>query len=214
MTLDEATTAVMGPNGAGKSTLLMALVGVLPFEGAIRVDGEDVSERGRAWRSSVFGYAPQAIQWPAKLSPRQVCETAADLRGVAGDLRGSAVGDALEMAGLTKVANKPSGSLSGGQRRRISLAQAVVHRPKVLVLDEPTSELDPIFCRQFAEIVSVLQADHQLLISTHLLDDVSNWPGDVMLISDGEATLMSSRELSVDRRTAVSDAFSRLERAQ
>jgi ABC-2 type transport system ATP-binding protein len=212
LTLNSSLTALMGPNGAGKSTLLLALVGLIPYSGSILVDGTQVDHRRSIWLDRQVGFAPQSVSWPGGLSARAVCELAAFLRRVPGTEMPAAVRRALELAGAVGFSDQSIRSLSGGQRRRVSLAQALVHSPTYIVLDEPTSELDPIFREQFAQTVEGLRREHVLLVSTHSIDDVTIWNGDVVVLGSGEPPRhLRSTELGQDpgaRVACIRRAFS------
>ena len=206
VTMDRPVTTIMGPNGAGKTMLLHVLAGLVAHTGSITLDGQPL-RFPRALRH--IGYAPQSIEWPGRLTVRDVCELAAHLREVPrADCPGN-VDAALESAGLADLATRRVSTLSGGQRRRLSLAQALVHAPPLLLLDEPTSELDPLFCEAFAVTVAELSTTHQVLVTTHSLDDVARWPGDVVLISRGAVTPVDGAEaMSPEQRSvAVRTAF-------
>ncbi|WP_299447407.1 ATP-binding cassette domain-containing protein [uncultured Phycicoccus sp.] len=204
--LDEPVTTVMGPNGAGKTTLLQVLAGLVRHTGEIRWEGQVLRHPRDLAR---IGYAPQTIIWPARLTPREVCGVAAHLRGVDADAVAARVTTALEAAGLTEVADRRAGRLSGGQRRRLTLAQSLVHAPDLLLLDEPTSELDPLFCDAFVDTLTALSARHRVVITTHSIDDVARWPGGVILLGPkGVATVENAAAMSADARAdAVRSAF-------
>jgi ABC-type multidrug transport system ATPase subunit len=204
--LRDHVTTVMGPNGAGKTTLLQVLAGLVRHTGSLLMDDRPLSFPADLQR---IGYAPQTIEWPGRLSVRDVCELAAYLRKVPPVESSQRVTQALQAAGLHDLGSHRVGTLSGGQRRRLSLAQALVHTPRLLLLDEPTSELDPLFCESFAGTLSTLSEHHQIVVTTHSLDDVARWPGAVLLISHGRVTsVQDAATLSPDeRREAVRAAF-------
>lgn len=205
-TFSHPVTTVMGPNGAGKTTLLHVLAGLVPHTGTVLVDGAALAFPGAL---SQLGYAPQTIDWPGRLRVREVCELACYLREVPRDQVDASVAQALQRAGLDQVAEHRVSTLSGGQKRRLSLAQTLVHRPPLLLLDEPTSELDPLFCEAFAGTVHELAAEHRVVITTHSLDDVGLWPGDVALVAHGHLSMVpGAATMSADQRSsAVRAAF-------
>lgn len=206
VTLTHPVTTIMGPNGAGKTTLLHVLAGLVGHTGSITMD-----ERPLRFPDALpfIGYAPQSIEWPGRLTVREVCELAAHLRDVPRDECTPRVRAALGAGGLADIADHRVSTLSGGQRRRLSLAQALVHTPRVLLLDEPTSELDPLFCEAFAVTLDDLATRHQVVITTHSIEDVARWSGDVLLISRGAVTRVEDADVMSpgQRATAVRSAF-------
>jgi ABC-2 type transport system ATP-binding protein len=161
---------LLGPNGAGKSTLIKAIVGALrPTAGAVRTLGLDPL-RDRAAVRRQIGYMPQAPALYDDLSARQNIAFFGAAHG--GDDLARRVDDVLAFTALTARANDPVGQLSGGMKRRVSLAAALIHRPPLLLLDEPTAAVDPglraRFWGQFRELAA---AGTTLLISTHLMDE-------------------------------------------
>jgi ABC-type multidrug transport system ATPase subunit len=209
VSLTHPVTTIMGPNGAGKTTLLHVLAGLVGHSGSVRLGARPLRfPEALSW----IGYAPQSIEWPGRLSVRDVCELAAHLRDVPRAECASRVEAALDAAGLSDLASRRVSTLSGGQRRRLSLAQALVHTPRLLLLDEPTSELDPLFCESFAVTLSDLSTRHHVIVTTHSIDDVARWPGEVLLISRGAVTVIDGAEaLSPEQRAAaVRSAFHRV----
>jgi ABC-type multidrug transport system ATPase subunit len=206
VSLTRPVTTIMGPNGAGKTTLLHVLGGLVRHTGSITLDGQPLRFPGALPH---IGYAPQSIEWPGRLTVRDVCELAAHLRDVPRSECAARVAAALDAAGLTDLADRRVNTLSGGQRRRVSLGQALVHSPRILLLDEPTSELDPLFCESFADTLAELSARHQVIVTTHSLDDVARWSGDVLLISHGAVTVIDgAAAMSPEQRAvAVRSAF-------
>lgn len=204
--LECPVTTIMGPNGAGKTTLLQVVAGLLPLTGRIRFSG---SEMRFPSALAMLGYAPQSITWPSRLKVAEVCELAAHLRRVPAGARTGSVQRALHLAGLTDISQQRVHRLSGGQRRRLTLAQALVHSPQLLLLDEPTSELDPIFSEAFAATIAQLAEEMQILVTTHSMDDVGHWPGEVVVIAHGQALRVEkAAQLPVEGRIrAVREKF-------
>ena len=128
--------AVVGANGAGKTTLIRALLALTPFEGSARLGGYNVRRDGVRARALV-GYVPQVVQFPPNLTAAEVIALFQDLRSVPADPLG-----ALGAVGLSEVADRPAGALSGGMARRLTLAVSQIGNPTVLLFDEPTSHLD------------------------------------------------------------------------
>ena len=176
---------LLGPNGAGKTTTMRVLTGYLrPSSGRVLVDGTDVGDDPVAARR-LMGYLPESSPVPRELTVREYLGYCARLRRLPRARRGPAVGSAIKRAGLERVAGQVIGTLSKGYRQRVALAQALVHDPPILVLDEPTASLDP---RQVAEtraLIGKLGRQRTVLFSSHLLSEVSQLCQRVVIIDRG-----------------------------
>jgi ABC-2 type transport system ATP-binding protein len=176
---------LLGPNGAGKTTTMRVLTGFLrPSAGRVRVGGVDAASDPVAVRR-LIGYVPESAPVPRELTAREFLSYCARLRRVPRGRRRPAVGAALKQSGLERVADQVIGTLSRGYRQRVALAQALVHDPPVLVLDEPTASLDP---RQVAEtraLIEKLGRHRTVLLSSHLLSEVSLLCQRVVIIDRG-----------------------------
>lgn len=180
-------TALMGPNGAGKSTLVRLLCGVSsPREGRVVVDGRPMTRGrgGQAARGSL-GYVPQAMQFPPRARLEQVLHHAAWLRRVPRSGAEEAVRRALSVVDLQDRAGARVGSLSGGMLRRLAVAQALVHDPRVLVLDEPTAGLDPQQRLGMRRYLRALGERATVLMATHLAEDVTAVADSVVVLGGG-----------------------------
>jgi ABC-2 type transport system ATP-binding protein len=172
--LGDGVTVLLGPNGAGKSTLIGALVGLLALDdGALEFDAGDRSARGRAALRAKIGYVPQEIALPAGAALGDVVAYAAWLQRVPRRERHARVVNALEAVRLGDLARKPVNRLSGGMRRRAMLACAIVHRPALLVCDEPTAGLDPEEQHAFRALVAEQGQQRTVLVCTHVLDEAA-----------------------------------------
>jgi ABC-2 type transport system ATP-binding protein len=176
---------LLGPNGSGKTTIMRVLTGFFPpSEGRVTIDGLDVEEHTLAVRERI-GYLPENVVLYPDLSVRRFLTFCAEVKGVAGRQRRARVDEVMEACGLTEVASKLIGKLSKGYRQRVGIAQAVMHRPQVLVLDEPTVGLDP---RQIVDIRSLIKSlggSTTILLSTHILPEVSMTCERVIIIDYG-----------------------------
>ncbi|MER7169589.1 ATP-binding cassette domain-containing protein [Micromonospora sp. NPDC000207] len=172
-TLQPGVTALLGPNGAGKTTLLRTLATVLPPKnGRIRIDGVEVSgERSARQVRDRIGYLPQDFGFDPRMTVADFVTYAAWMRGVPSSRWRDSVEEALVMVDLTDRRRSRMKSLSGGMRRRAGIAWAIVGRPRLVLLDEPTVGLDPRQRLQFRKIISGLD-DTVVVLSTHLIDDV------------------------------------------
>lgn len=175
--LQEGTaTALIGPNGSGKTTTLSMIAGLLKqSEGSIRMD-----------MKSGIGFLPQYPQFFPWLSALEFTEMAAKLSGVDGKKVRQQSIRTLEFVGLGSAINKKTGTFSGGMRQRLGLAQAIVHQPKLLLLDEPVSALDPTGRREIMDLLKSLQRDTTILYSTHILNDAEEMTDQLLFLKEGK----------------------------
>lgn len=162
----------LGPNGAGKSTTIRMLCGLLrPTEGSARVAGFDVARQAEAVRQNI-GYMSQKFSLYNDLRAIENLRLFAGLYNVPSDIRSERIQWALEMAGLKGREDSLTGTLSGGWKQRLALGCAVLHRPPILFLDEPTSGVDPISRRQFWDLIHQMAADGvTVFVTTHYMDE-------------------------------------------
>lgn len=178
-------TGLLGPNGAGKSTTLRMICGCLgPSDGRVEVAGHDVVRDPRTARASL-GYLPESPPLYLDMRVRDYVDHAARLRRVPRGERADAVRFAIERSGLSDVAHRLVGHLSKGYRQRVGLAQALVHRPPVLVLDEPTHGLDPRQMASMRELLVSLKDEHTVLLSTHLLAEATALCDELVILAGG-----------------------------
>ena len=181
-------TGVLGPNGAGKTTLLRIIATVLrPDDGTIRAFGLDPSDG--AQRREIrrrLGYQPQEPGFFQNFTVLAFLDYVAILKELAPrDERRREVRRVVDLVDLGAVANRKIRKLSGGMRRRVALAQALLGRPQLLILDEPTAGLDPEQRLRFREVVSQVAAEHTVLLSTHQTDDVAAVCDRVVVLHEG-----------------------------
>jgi ABC-2 type transport system ATP-binding protein len=181
----------LGPNGAGKTTTMRMLTGfVPPSDGTAAIAGFDIFEEPLAARRAV-GYLPETPPLYPEMSVVSYLRYVARIKDVPRRARRAAVDRALERCGLTGVRNAVIGTLSKGFRQRVGLAQAIVHEPAVLILDEPTVGLDPLQIREIRGLIADLAADrqgdaqHAVILSTHILPEVEAICRRVILIHEG-----------------------------
>jgi ABC-2 type transport system ATP-binding protein len=181
----------LGPNGAGKTTTMRMLTGFLPpTDGSASIAGHDIFEEPLAARRAV-GYLPETPPLYPEMSVRSYLDYVARIKDVARAKRRGAVDSALERCGLTDVTRQVIGTLSKGYRQRVGLAQAIVHDPAVLILDEPTVGLDPLQVREIRALIAGLaapeqgDAQHTVILSTHILPEVEAICKRVILINEG-----------------------------
>ena len=183
---------MLGPNGAGKTTTMKMLAGCLaPTAGAIRINGVDLRENpGRAKQH--LGYLPEQPPVYPELTVDEYLTYCAGLHGIAGSQRAGAVASAKKDCGLADVGRRLIGNLSKGYQQRVGLAQAIIHRPPVVILDEPTVGLDPIQIREIRALITELGKSHSVILSSHILPEIQAVCGRVMIIHRGRAVYNES----------------------
>jgi len=180
------TLGLLGVNGAGKTTTLRMIAGVLaPSAGRVLLDGEDLYEHPELARRRI-GYLPETPPLHMELTTREYLAFCARLHGVACGAIAVAVDRAIERCDLGDVAPRLLGALSKGYRQRVGVAQAIVHEPDLIVLDEPASGLDPVQTLKLRELVRSLGREHALVLSTHVLPDVAACCDTVAILHRGE----------------------------
>jgi gliding motility-associated transport system ATP-binding protein len=182
---------LLGPNGAGKTTTMRVMTGYLqPSAGRVTVRGVDLAENPIAARQSI-GYVPESSAVPGEMSVIGFLGYCARLRRVPRHDRKAAVGKALGQAGLGRVADQRIATLSRGYRQRVALAQALVHDPPVLILDEPTLGLDPRQVTETRDLIAKLGRSRTVLLSSHLLSEVANLCRRVVVLDKGRVLATS-----------------------
>ena len=177
---------LLGVNGAGKSTLMQLLAGVLaPAAGEVRLYGQPLHAAAPALRRHI-GYLPQRIPAYPELTVRENLDWAARLRGLAAGELADAIDYALTQVQLTQFERRLAGRLSAGMLQRLGMAQAMLHRPAVLILDEPTAGLDPVQTEQIRSLLDQLDSETAMVLATHLLDDVQRLCDRVILLAAGQ----------------------------
>jgi ABC-2 type transport system ATP-binding protein len=175
----------LGPNGAGKSTTMKMITGfVTPSAGAIKVCGYDVQEQPIAAKSCM-GYLPEGAPSYAEMSVRAFLEFIADVRGLTGQHRRARLDDVIARLALEAVLEQAIETLSKGFKRRVGLAQALLHDPKVLILDEPTDGLDPNQKHEVRALINQIAKDKIIVISTHILEEVDAVCNRAIIIASG-----------------------------
>jgi ABC-2 type transport system ATP-binding protein len=175
----------LGPNGAGKTTTMRMLTGfIAPSSGRASIFGHDVEDDPIAARSCV-GYLPEGAPAYGEMSARGFLEFIADLRGLRGAVRRARLDTVIDRLALAPVLHQSIETLSKGFRRRVGLAQAIVHDPPVLILDEPTDGLDPNQKHEVRSLINEMARDKIIVISTHILEEVDAVCTRAMLISRG-----------------------------
>lgn len=190
---------LLGPNGAGKSTTMGMLAGNLaPTAGAITIGGHDLLDEPRAAKSRL-GYLPETPPVYPDLTVDEYLDYVAGLHRLGRRDRSAACARAKARCGLTEVGRRLVGNLSKGYQQRVGIAQAIVHDPLVVILDEPTVGLDPIQIREIRALVRELGQEHGVILSTHILPEVLATCTDVKIIHRGEL-VFAERITDIDAR--------------
>lgn len=184
-TFDAGRTALLGPNGAGKSSLLAAAAGARrPKSGAVFVDPGGLQAGSREFARQV-GWMPQTVKAVPGFTVREQVAYHGWLKGSSSSSSEKLADVALESVGLAEFADRPARRLSGGQLRRVGLAQTLVSRPRVVLLDEPTAGLDPAQRARFRELVGSLPPELVVVVSTHQVDDLDELFDRVIVLAAG-----------------------------
>jgi ABC-2 type transport system ATP-binding protein len=179
----------LGPNGAGKTTTMRIITGFMPAsEGTVEIDGLDIFTNSLEARRRI-GYLPETPPLYSDMRVDGYLRFVAKLRGVRRMAVDGAVEHVLEVCGLTDMAHRICGQLSKGYRQRVGLAQALIHNPPVLVLDEPTIGLDPRQIHEIRELIRGLAGERTIVLSTHILPEVSQICDKVVIINEGRIVL-------------------------
>jgi ABC-2 type transport system ATP-binding protein len=205
----------LGPNGAGKTTTMRILTGFLPAtDGTAKIDGHDIFEDPLAARRAV-GYLPETPPLYPEMDVRGYLTYVAKLKDVPRKQRGEAVERAMHRCGLDEVKRRVIGALSKGFRQRVGIAQAIVHDPAVLILDEPTVGLDPIQIREIRSLIADLAAPregargHTIVLSTHILAEVEAICRRVIIINRGKKVLDTPLAELTKGGARLEDVFAR-----
>ena len=199
--IETGVFGLLGPNGAGKSTLMRILVTLmLPTNGNVSVNGFDLlKDRGKV--RQMLGYLPQDFRFFSKLKTWEFLDYAAGLSGISNSkIRSAKVDEWLDKVGLFDVRDRSASKLSGGMKRRLGIAQALIGEPKIVVVDEPTTGLDPEERIRFRNILSELaQRDVIIILSTHIVGDISSMCQNLALLHNGRVGFSGSPEELIDQ---------------
>jgi len=183
---------LLGPNGAGKSTLIRILVALMePTSGDVEVFGYNLLKQRKEVRS-ILGYLPQDFRFFAKYKTYEFLDYAARLSGMNNSKqRRHAVDEMLESVGLFDVRERYANRLSGGMKRRLGIAQALIHNPKLIIVDEPTTGLDPEERIRFRNLLAeISKKDVSIILSTHIVGDISSTCNFMALMNTGELAFL------------------------
>ncbi|TXH05680.1 MAG: ATP-binding cassette domain-containing protein [Nevskiaceae bacterium] len=202
---------LLGPNGAGKSTTMKMLTGNLaPSAGEARIKGISLHDAPTAAKQHL-GYLPEQPPVYPELTVDEYLRYCAGLHGIASKARAEAVRLAKQSCGLADVGGRLIGNLSKGYQQRVGLAQAIIHRPPVIVLDEPTVGLDPIQIREIRALIAELGKSHSVILSSHILPEIQAVCSRVMIINRGRAVY--DQPVTATRNAQIESLLVTLKRA-
>ncbi len=199
--IESGMFGLLGPNGAGKTTLMRILVTLMkPTTGSVRVDHFDLQKDRRAIRA-MMGYLPQDFKFFAKLKTWEFLDYVARLGGIHNSSeRKKQVDQMLEQVGLYEARDRFANKLSGGMKRRLGIAQALIGEPKIVIIDEPTTGLDPEERIRFRNLLSEMsQKDIIIILSTHIVGDISSTCNNMALLNNGEVVFNQAPEKLIEK---------------
>jgi len=199
--IESGMFGLLGPNGAGKTTLMRILVTLTkPTSGVVKVDHYDLQKDRRAIRA-MLGYLPQDFKFFAKLKTWEFLDYVASLAGLRDSRKRKAeVDKMLEQVGLYEARDRNANKLSGGMKRRLGIAQALIGDPKIVVVDEPTTGLDPEERIRFRNLLAEMsQKEIIIILSTHIVGDISSTCNKMALLNDGEVVFNQAPEKLIEK---------------
>lgn len=201
LTINNGMFGLLGPNGAGKSTLIRILVTLMKStEGEVLVNGKEINNYRKEIRKMV-GYLPQDFRFFAKLRSWEFLDYAARLAGMnSGKIRRERVDEMLTSVGLYEFRNRMANKLSGGMKRRLGIAQALIAHPSIIIVDEPTTGLDPEERIRFRNLLSDLgRSETIIILSTHIVGDISSTCNQMALLNEGSLIYEGTPDLLVEQ---------------
>lgn len=202
--------AFLGPNGAGKSTTMKMLTGYLaPSEGVAKIAGHDMFQ-DRIAGSRHLGYLPENGPLYPEMTPVGMLDFFAEARGMDPKRKKDRIDAVIDLCDLSTVAHKPTAKLSKGFKQRVGMAQALLHEPDVLILDEPTAGLDPNQIREVRKTMRKLRETKTILLSTHILQEVEAMADRVVMINDGRKVFDGDVHMLRDIEHDLDHAFHKL----
>ncbi len=206
--------AFLGPNGAGKSTTMKLLTGYLsPSEGVAKIAGHDMT-RDRLAGCVRLGYLPENGPLYYDMTPASLLSFFAEARGMSPAKKEQRIDAVVDICKLSSVIYKPIGKLSKGYRQRVGMAQALLHEPDVLILDEPTAGLDPNQIRDVRDVLRRLGEKKTILLSTHILQEVEAMASRVIMINEGRLVYDGTVADLGKNNEELANAFHRLTRTE
>lgn len=185
---------LLGPNAAGKTTTMRILTGYLPAtDGRATVAGYDVFEQANEVKK-ITGYLPEVVPLYTEMTVEEYLKFVADIKQIPSDKKKEAIAKSIVTSGLDLVKNRLIRNISRGYKQRVGIAQALIHDPQILILDEPTIGLDPAQIIEIRQLISSLKGERTIMLSTHILAEVTQICDGVVIISDGQLKASGSLE--------------------
>lgn len=182
----------LGPNGAGKTTTMNMITGyIAATEGEIKINGFDIFYEPQKAKKSI-GYLPEMPPVYMDMTPEEYLKFAAELKGIEKSKRKAMIEDVMKMTGVTEMRKRLIKNLSKGYRQRVGLAQALLGYPEILILDEPTVGLDPKQIIEMRELIRSLKESHTIILSSHILTEISEVCDEVLIITNGKLVASDS----------------------
>lgn len=197
LTIPGGMFGLLGPNGAGKTTLMRIMAGILhPSSGSLQIGEHDcTTEKGRSTMKRVLGYLPQDLGLYPDLSAREFLDYIGILKGIDDrTLRRKRIVELLEVVGLSDTAHRKLKTFSGGMKRRVGIAQALLNDPRLLIVDEPTVGLDPEERIRFRNLLADLGGNRTILLSTHIIEDIAQTCRKLAIMKDGQVRFQGTTE--------------------
>lgn len=192
--LESGVYGLLGPNGAGKSTLMKQIVTIAePTSGKILYNNKDIKSLDEEYRT-IVGYLPQDFDAYKNFKAKDFLMYMAALKGMDKRTSKKRVDKLLKLVGLSEVSNKLVSKFSGGMKRRVGIAQALLNSPRVLILDEPTAGLDPQERTRFRNLLSQIGRDTIVILSTHIISDIESVAKETIMIKDGKVLLRGTHK--------------------
>lgn len=193
-TMRPGVYGLLGVNGAGKTTLMRMLCTLItPTEGKITWDGEDIFQMGEEYRK-LLGYLPQEFGFYPDFTVQEYLEYIASIKGLRPVTARQRIRELLRQVGMERMRSRKMKKLSGGMKRRVGIAQALLNDPAILILDEPTAGLDPGERIRFRNLISEMARNRLVLLSTHIVSDVEYIANEILLMKDGSLAASGTGE--------------------
>lgn len=197
---------LLGLNGAGKTTLMRILTSYLPFDkGEVTIDGYDVRAHPLLTKQKI-GYLPENPPLYPEMSVREFLQFAAEIKNINHRHTKNAVDRVLGDCDLTDIQDRKILHLSKGTKQRVGIAQAIIHDPQILILDEPTNGLDPLQIIQVRSLIKNLESQRTVILSTHILPEIEHVARRVVVINNGQIIY----DQPLDKQTSLENTFLRL----